>query len=187
MSENPYRCSTLKLKRIGARTAQILALAASLTPAGAQVHAHLTQLPVAVDGARTPNLIPDELAYRHFLMAIAERADAPPQSIARRNALIATIGLAPEDAQALISALAGLREKLDSNYAGTEQAAADPSLSAAARSAQVSALRASQAVALDQTAASLKTALTYEGWNRFDAYVQQRVKRHIVIYGSPAN
>lgn len=185
MTEYPSRRPALN--RASRRIVQFLAVAASLAPLGAQVHAHVTQLPVAVDGAKTPGLIPDELAYRHFLMAIAERAGAPPQSIARRNALIATIGLSPGDNESLISALAGLREKLDAYYAGTEQAAADASLSAASRSAQVSSLRASQDVALDQAAASLKAALSYDGWNRLDAYVQQRVKRHIVIYASPGN
>lgn len=163
----------------------VMVLLAVCASSPAQHSGHSGTLPVAVDGSKTPGLIPDQLAYRHFLMALAEPQSANPEAIARRSALLATTGLSAGDQQALVSALNGLRERLDANYLATEQAATDDSLAEPEKTAAITTLRAQENLLLDGLASGLKTELSYDGWLRLDAYVKDHVKRRIVIYGSP--
>lgn len=155
-------------------------------PASAQHTGHQTMLPVVVDGSKTPDLIPDQLAYRHLLMALAELQHPPAEAVGRRIAHLAGVGLSAADRQNLISAMSGVREQLDEIYLATEQAAVDTSLTSAGKDTAIASLRAQQEVLLDATADKLKTALTNDGWLRLDAYVKDHVKRRIVIYGSLA-
>lgn len=76
----------------GGRLQTQTAPAASITsPEQALQHAghepDATNLPVAIDGAKTPEKIPDRLAYYHFIMAVAEHAEPSPDELDRRAAL----------------------------------------------------------------------------------------------------
>jgi hypothetical protein len=59
------------------------------THPGVTVHAHQTfaGLPVYVDGANAPDLIPEQLAYRHLMMALSIRSAATPEEVQRRTSL----------------------------------------------------------------------------------------------------
>src|SRR5689334_10389736 len=74
--------------------------------------AHVHQLPIAVNGATNPELIPDSLAFRHYFLAIAISRDAPAPERERRASLLATAGLSSADGAALIACMDGVRERL---------------------------------------------------------------------------
>jgi len=54
-------------------------------------------LSVAVNGADTPESIPDDLAYYHFIKATAMLDDAPENDRQRRDALLTRAGLSGQD------------------------------------------------------------------------------------------
>jgi hypothetical protein len=92
----------------------LTALPSSQTPSestGSQHAPHATKLHVDIDGAATPNQIPDELAYRHLIIVLATPAHPSAGQVARRDALIKQIGLSRVDVGALISAVAGVQER----------------------------------------------------------------------------
>lgn len=66
-----------------------------------------------MDGSKNPELIPDDLAYRHFLMFVAEHANATAEEVRRRDSRLAPLHFSKQDHDFFISALAGVREKLD--------------------------------------------------------------------------
>jgi len=51
----------------------------------------VNKLPILVDGSRAPDKIPADLAYRHFIRAIAEHLQPLPIELARRNAHLARL------------------------------------------------------------------------------------------------
>jgi hypothetical protein len=75
----------------------------------------LPQTPDAllVDGARTPELISDTLAYRHFLSAIAVKDDADERRHGARDAVLTEMGLTGEDRETFVSELDRTRRFLD--------------------------------------------------------------------------
>ena len=60
-----------------------------------------TKLVVLVDGAKNPEQIPDDLAYRHFLVAVATHEKPSAEESGRQKAQLAPLGLAEADRQQL--------------------------------------------------------------------------------------
>jgi len=144
-----------------------------------QHSAHPSTLPIIANGATDPASIPDHLAYAHFLIAIAE-PDAPTATqVARRRSLLAPIGLAAEDEASLITALNGLRAKLDFNAAQTHQLSAEPERW---RDRLID-LRLARSRMLEDARAHVAGSLGTDGVARLKTYIQNQVKRNIVIYG----
>jgi hypothetical protein len=136
---------------------------------------------VAVNGTKTPERIPDYLAYWHFIMAAAVRQNASPEEFARRRALLSRIGFSQRDADSFVAALSNVREELDSLDEATTGLAAESANSWH----QLDNLRAQRHQVLDNAKSRLRNALTLDGWLILDAYVRDHVKRRIVIYGAP--
>ena len=134
-------------------------------------------LPLAVDGAKTPERIPDHVAYRHFLMAAAEARDASPERLADRDARLARVGLSQRDTRSLVTALKTVREEL--NAVAAERLA----LGRAAPAAQAAALKQREDDVMDGARARVRTFLSPEGRQRLERYLREQVKPHIVIYG----
>jgi hypothetical protein len=89
---------------------------AALPPGGSTVR--LPQLPLpdppgTIDGSKTPELIPDDVAYRLVLLGIAEPENATPAQQARFRAKIASAKLDVDDTQALVVILAAFQKELD--------------------------------------------------------------------------
>jgi hypothetical protein len=131
-------------------------------------------LPVLVDGAKTPDLISDDLAYRHFIEAIAVGDKPSLAEYERRESLLNQTQLSQFDRQALILSLQTLREDLDrvdqdARNAGMAETSTDFS--------------GQRRTLLENARIRLATALSEDGQNRLAAFVQRHVKRHIVIYG----
>jgi hypothetical protein len=61
--------------------------------------------PGTIDGAKNPELIPDEVALRMIVLAVAEPPDATEEQKARAQAKLNPIGLSEEDTIALLALL----------------------------------------------------------------------------------
>jgi hypothetical protein len=140
------------------------------------------QLPILVDGSKTPDQIPDALAYQHYFTAIAAHPSPSAQEQARQAAQLLVLHLSPADQQVLIASLAPFRTQLDQIEAGWVQLAGAPTNANAA--AQFTALRAQQSALAAATLANLRQSLTSDGASSLDQYVKTHVKAHIVIYGT---
>ncbi len=152
---------------------------AAATPSAGQHAAHGPRLPVVVDGAKTPDLIPDALAYQHFLK-LASIPDAPtPEQQQVRESLLKRIGLADQDRKTFAATLVGVRTSLDALAASGAQSLTD---SPAARAAQAN-VRLQEATLLDTVRGQLQSRLSADGWTRVSQFVTQSVKKNIKIYG----
>lgn len=164
--------STAALSGVGGR---ITATMADNTRAIDQATSQ-SPLPIAVDGSKEPQRIPDRLAYVHFVLANAEREIAEASELARRRLVLQDLMLAEADEAALILALRGVRDELDSVEAAMR------SLSATSATT-VGALRSRRERALDDAISRFRTYLSPKGLESLERYLRDHVKRHIVIYG----
>jgi len=69
--------------------------------------------PGIIDGAKNPELIPDEAAYRVMFLLLAEHENATDAEKTRFHAKIAAAGLSNDDEQALFIVLAAFRKQTD--------------------------------------------------------------------------
>lgn len=166
----------------GTEALLLLCLIGFCLPSSAQ-NTPALQLPVLVDGSKTPEQIPDQLAYRHFLVAVAEHRSPTPVEADRQRARLRPIGLADADHAAFRDLLAGLREQLDA----IEQARASLNSGAIAIGAKVptiAGLKAQEDDLIATTITSLPAKLGIDGLAKLDQHIRQQVKRKIVIYGT---
>jgi hypothetical protein len=133
-------------------------------------------LPVLVDGSKTPDQIPDTLAYQHFFTAAATHPVATAPEQGRQAAQLLLLQLAPTDQQTLISGLASFQTQLD-QIASAALLATTPD--------QIAGLQTQRSALVTKTLANLQQVLTSDGASKLDQYVKTRVKVHIVIYGGP--
>jgi len=66
-----------------------------------------------VDGAKNPELIPDEAAYQAVFLALAEHENATDAEKTRFHVKAAAAGLSNDDEQALFTLLAAFRKQMD--------------------------------------------------------------------------
>jgi len=67
--------------------------------------------PGTIDGAKNPELIPDEVAFQMLFLAVAEPEDATDEQKTRARAKIATAQLSEEDTQAFLKLLADFHKE----------------------------------------------------------------------------
>jgi hypothetical protein len=146
--------------------------------ASSQEH-HRHDLSTVIDGRTNPELIPDELAYEHFILAISERQAASELEVRRREAFLRPLGLSSEDRNHVIFALTGVREALDAVEAKRQSLSAgtDPDVSR-----RLIELKAERNTILKD--ARNRLHLSSDGKARFDNYVKKEVKRRIVVLGA---
>jgi hypothetical protein len=162
------------LDRVGARLAA--AGARGLEGPGARSAQPATALPLAVDGAKHPELIPDYVAYRHFISVTAVSTTASQKEIDRREAFLAQVRLSPKDGAAYVAALGNIRDALTSiERQGRLLDHAD--------AAALSNLKRQQGQLLDDTATRALGSLSAEGVSRLQEHINGRVKANIRIYG----
>jgi hypothetical protein len=137
-------------------------------------------LSLTVAGAITPHKISDDLAYQHFIRAIAT-SSKPPQ-MARRSAFLARIGLSRGDKEALIGALNSVRERLDEVADKRRRSAVD----SVVPRADVALLNAEEDGIVGQARGRIRSRLTPAGRRQLDEHTQGHIKRRITIYGSVA-
>ncbi len=134
-------------------------------------------LVVAVDGAKTPDKIPDDIAYRHFIRVTAESEAATPQQLARRDAFLRRVGLSPRDSTAYLDALTHVNAQLKT--IAQQNSALSPSASPDA----IANLRQQERQVLDSALVRIKSSLSPAGIALLETHIRQHVKRHIVLYG----
>jgi hypothetical protein len=156
-------------------------------PAPAAGHAQHSQqlmtLPVAVNGAESPQLISDELAYRHFILSVAVPQNASDEHLSRQDRKLQRAGLSSTDRSAAIRALRGLAEELEANAGEVNRLSGQ----VAVPSEQLDALRARRLALLDVARSQVALGLSASGHSKLDAYIREHVKRRIVIYGEAPN
>jgi hypothetical protein len=125
---------------------------------------------VAINGAETPEAVPDEMAYFLFLRALAGATSHPGLV----DGVLTEAGLAPADRAAVAAQLERLAVAMaPSAPSPPGQAGADPE--ASAREWEVG----------DATRVRVQGALSPSGRAQLDAYVRTRVKSRIVRYRGP--
>ncbi len=166
----------------------IVAVLASQVSTGQHVHPAAptgspAQLSVIVDGAKSPDQIPDDLAYQHFFIAVSVPAAPSALEKARQAAQFLPIQLSPVDQEVVGSAVTIFRDQFDQIEAAIAKLAntnLDPSLAA-----QIVSLRTQQKGLAGVALASIRKSITPDGAGRLDQHINAQVKTHIVIYGSP--
>lgn len=133
--------------------------------------------PVAVDGSKTPELISDELAYRHFIRAVAI-SNVSASEVARRDGILRKLSLSDSDRASFISVLTDVGVVL-----GTVEQEKTQMIGPNATEAALVASNEREKNICERARESLGAVLTPEGWSSVDAYVRGSVKRAIVIYG----
>ena len=131
--------------------------------------------PDTIDGAKNPELIPDDVAYRLIFLAIAEPEDAPPERLALARDKIAPTGLSENDTQAFLLLLTGFRKQFDALNAQEDgifkrNFAVHP-LSTDAE--QLRTLRTRRLQLIADTIAALPARLSDEGFAKLQEHVQR--------------
>jgi hypothetical protein len=142
---------------------------------GAQGQAAGSDPPDTIDGAKHPELIPDDVAYRLIFLAVAEPEGAPAARIALARAKIAPARLSEDDAEAFLALLAAFRKQFDALNAQERDLlrrnfAVHP-LSTIAE--QLGGIRAQRAKLFADTIAALPARLSDEGMAKLDAHLQK--------------
>lgn len=158
--------------------APIMLAAAAQSPSPSSPHL----LTVHVDGSRTPDRIPDDLAYEHFILAVSEHQSPSPIESRRREAQLNPIGLSSADHDAFLFALSGVREELDAIQTARDAVSLTPGDSAA--EARLKSLLTDQKQLIARSRAGLKGAISVDGQAKLDVYIRSHVKKHIVLLGN---
>lgn len=151
-------------------------------PMEAQHEHHSSQLPVLVDGDRTPEAIPDDLAYTHFLSAIALEAGASEEARKRQDAQLRPLGLKPDHQEALKRILAALKAGLNETERGLQEAGQGVQTPESSR--RIASLLEQRRQLAAGAAAEIRRSLPEEAFARIEEHVRTHVKRRIVIYGT---
>jgi len=143
-----------------------------------------SELPLLIDGAVTPEAIPDSLAYRHLLSSTTVPDGASDAQRRRQKLLLDRFGLAPVDRQAYLEVVKSLNEELvnirDDRKAFEAPAAA---ITATGRHA-LGMARERERDAFEGARQRLRVVLTQDGAARLNAHVTTHVKSRVKVYGS---
>jgi hypothetical protein len=131
-----------------------------------------------IDGTKTPELIPDSLAYEHFLMATAlPSGTATKDDLSRHRFLLGRAKLTDEEIARFEVATASVHEDLADAALLLDHASA-PHSDAAAQ------FRERQSEILASARLRVAEALGQDAMDRLDTYVRTHVKSRITIYSS---
>jgi hypothetical protein len=128
-----------------------------------------------IDGAKNPELIPDEVALRMIVLAVAEPADATEAQKERALAKLNPIGLSEEDTVAFLNLLAefqGQADALDKQAAEVYLRAPFPH-PASTDYQQLANLGNQKSELISNTAAAVPLVLSQDGLLKLTAYLPQ--------------
>ncbi len=170
------RCSWLPLILLGHFALNAQTAATSGTASSPQGAGQITTLVVLVDGSKHPEQIPDDLAYRHYFLAVATHEQPSAGENARQRAQLAPLGLCEADRQQIVQQLGRMITQLDAIEAESE--ASDGT------DAVLAGFKARHDALVSQTTATVRGALSADGASRLSRYIKETVKGKIKIYGS---
>jgi hypothetical protein len=133
-----------------------------------------------VDGAQTPELVPDSLAYRHFVQAMAISFSPTSTELARQMSVFKQLALSSDDRQQFETIMNTVRYDLD-------DIAEERSLPATGNAVSAGALQARERRLLDDARSQLQNTLDTDDWARVERYVLEEVKRGVKIFGAVWN
>ena len=136
--------------------------------------------PGTIDGALTPQLISDAVAYRLFLNAACEQPQSKLDEKGRQRAMLSRARLTEAEITAVASILAGYHRQIADVERAWNSAVADPKVASSAAqnfSAQRDAL-------VTATKASLALQLSLGGMHRLDQLIQSE-KRNMKVVPYP--
>lgn len=136
-----------------------------------------SETPVVIDGAIAPDQIPDFVAHRHLVLAIAIPDGASPAETSRRDSLLRAIGLAPDDHGRVLASLRGVRGQLET-LAVKRRALGESSDMRA-----LAVVRTQRDLLLTDAYQRLRDALSPRGRDLLDICIATRIKPGIRIYG----
>jgi len=161
----------------------VLLWASGVAVASQAQHVHSApDLPVLVDGAKTPDRIPDELAYAHFLTAVVVEENAPEEARNRQAALLLPLALEAGERELLGTMLGRLKLRLNETEASLRDAAGatqDPQTSR-----RIAAILEQRKQVIAAAVAEIRRSFSPAVVDRLDRHIQNRVKPKIVIYGA---
>jgi vacuolar-type H+-ATPase subunit H len=152
-----------------------LAAASHQHTPGPQAAGSKVTLPLIADGQVNPELIPENVAYRHFISVTAIAQGASRDAIYKRDTILARVDLTDADRQAYLSAVREVRERLLSAELKIRESNHDVTASDTAR--------AEKGQILDDARARIDAALSKDGSERLRDHVLTRVRTQIRIYG----
>ncbi len=144
--------------------------------------------PGTIDGAKNPELIPDDVAYRLLFLAVAEPDNATEEQKARARAKIRAANLREEDVASFLGVASEFRNQVDSLAAQAAKIRGGIPLvhpdSVVAR--QLSQLEKQEDQVLANTIGIINNTLTQEGSRKLQAHIQS-IKRDIKLFPFPPN
>jgi len=132
-----------------------------------------------IDGAKNPELIPDDVAYRMVFLGVAEPQDASDAQKARYQAKIASAGLNEDDTEAFRLVLGALQKQLDALNAQANQVLARDPLPQAGTPdyQQLVDLSQQRQPVFAEAMGALPARLSADGAAKLQAYVQNEKRR----------
>jgi hypothetical protein len=145
--------------------------------------------PGTIDGAKNPELIPDDVAYRLIFIAFAEPEDATAEQKVRARGKINPIGFSSDDADAFLQLLAQFYTGMATIEAQLTQIyQQNPILSpSSTAAATVRELGKQRENLIADTIAALPATLSPEGVAQLQAYLQQAKRGMKIIPDSSVN
>ena len=137
----------------------------------------VTNLVVVVDGSLHPEQVPDDLAWRHYLLAVAVPQLPTADQQKRQQVQLAEVGLAIADQESIARELGKMTTQLSTIEAARESGDGAP--------AMLSVLKTQEDALFASTIANVKQAISTDGLSRLSAYISGTVKKNIRIYGLP--
>lgn len=129
---------------------------------------------LSIDGQVTPERIPDDVAYRHFISVTAVGSGAAAADFSRRDAILEQVGLSDADRRTYVAATTTVKDALQSIDHRLEAFHQDISA--------VDALKQERRSVLDNAAQRVLSSLSADGAARMRSHINERVKRRIRIY-----
>jgi hypothetical protein len=134
--------------------------------------------PSMIDGTKHPELIPDSVAYRLFLLTVAEPLDAAHEQKARQRAYLKMAGVADRELDRAFTILAAFKTKHDelvSEYNNTVDAA-----NASGEAPDLQTFMSRQQKLVESTRNALKKSLSPTSMAKLVAHVQYE-KRNMKV------
>jgi len=135
-----------------------------------------------VDGAATPELIPDSSAYRLFLVVVGVSSSPSVEDAARQTTNVAKIGLSDSDSQALIAVANDFKVAYESAMAAYNTTA--DALQAGGQVPDVDSFIAQRDLLVESTLAKLKSTLSPPGMAKLHAHIQSEKRGMKVIHAA---
>jgi hypothetical protein len=159
---------------------------AAASAAGAAPQAQPAYPPGTIDGAKNPELIPDDVAYKMLFLSLMEPENPSDAQKARQEAKLRMIGLSDNDKAGFLAKLGDFRDRL-SDLGGRTQEILKVTPKPARDSAdwqELSDIEQQTNTVVTDTVEALNAGLSQEGFGKFQAGMLE-FKRTIKAFPMP--